>query len=241
MRESKSFWNGSVLLYKNMKVVSELNKKPTLTEQEYRFKYNTVEDFKGALPIVVLFILPIVGYLVPVLIISKPSILPPVYRNDNQKLVSSKELHKVQARIATELANKFKANPLVNLEDLDDDSLSKLSEFFSFSTSFVPTFFLKKKLSEHLEYIKQDDLMLVSENKVDDLDKMSLIEICTNRGLCYKLEEFGETEVNELKSRLKSWLNTTTNERDQHSHFYVKFYIVNFINNYQQQQQQQQQ
>lgn len=86
----KPYIDGSKQLYKDIREIIKIRKKLQLSRREWRLKVHTKKNLAKAVPVLIFFFLPIVGYVVPVVCYMFPFVLPPIFMTPDQKVGNRK-------------------------------------------------------------------------------------------------------------------------------------------------------
>jgi len=121
-RESRAYLEGTKLFWNNLKTVRLLEAKEgegtALTRRELTLIRATKADIGKLVPVLLCFCLPIVGYLVPLVTLLFPSVLPSTFLNDEKKRKLYYNTLKKRRVIASELVPLISARiPLIQAKN----------------------------------------------------------------------------------------------------------------------------
>ncbi|KAI9297511.1 hypothetical protein K502DRAFT_340106 [Neoconidiobolus thromboides FSU 785] len=217
--------NGIKLIFKNRKEASLLkakqNQGEVLTRREFQLIYNSGKDMKKLIPFgLLLLILP---ESIPFVLVFAPQFVPSTCITEEQMLKKRKKIQEKRDNI-TEFALKSTRNnqqllTQKNFTQIENvaNALANYHRSFEFNfiqkkalqgylkfmgiSSFGPLSLLQRRVSQHFDYLKQDDQYLIKEG-VEGLNEKELILALEERGL-----RTLELNTTQMKNSLNFWLS----------------------------------
>jgi LETM1 and EF-hand domain-containing protein 1 len=188
-----------------------------LARDEYRLIYRNRQDFKKVVPFFLVAL--VVPELIPVLIIKGSNLIPSTCLSAEDKEKKLLKMAEKRSKVCLDAVAHVEKGGIFKPVDLMDKkileqlainqrqcfefdrlpyaSLALFSKFYGFS-SFWPSFWLRKKLKAHFDYLKRDSELI--KDKVPELNKQELISALEERGISTMT-----MESTEMKRFLTEW------------------------------------
>ncbi|KAG0240731.1 LETM1-like protein-domain-containing protein [Mortierella sp. GBAus27b] len=174
--------DGLKLLWVNKKIVKDLKRAEreegyVLTRREFQLVLKTDQDVKRLVPFAIAFIL--AAEYIPLIIIFAPQLIPSTCVAPSQLESLRKKVHEKRSVMTEKLIrNNFREitkeglsnyNSFIKISKtygeafdyqvIDREHLAYFCKFMGLS-GFGPKFMLTKRLNKHMDYLKQDDLLI---------------------------------------------------------------------------------
>jgi len=159
----KQFISGSKQLWKNFKLVRQLQQKgQNLNRNEWIFVEKTKNDIKKSIPILLLFWLPVVGNLVPLIVIFVPSLLPSMFVIERFLIAAQKKKEEQQSLAAKEVIDQLETFNVFDLskktsitKNIQNKNLVPISDIETLSRLMDSQLQLNRISKSHIMSLRQ--------------------------------------------------------------------------------------
>jgi len=158
----RQFISGSKQLWKNYKLVKQLQQKgQNINRNEWIFVEKTKKDIRKAIPILLLFWVPVIVNFVPLIVIFVPSLLPSMFLVESYQLAAQKKKELQKSLAAKAVLDRLETFTASNQEwisikqNIQDKNLVSISDVETISKRMDSQLTLKNIPRSHLMNLRQ--------------------------------------------------------------------------------------